>query len=311
VAVDDGSSDSGTNLLFYTNKVGAANNGLVEDMVINPAYGAVGVGLNDPQSYGDQLVVFAASGVDALYGQGSTSALDYYSSGGVIGQGGGNTSGTYAAGDGGVFFGGDASGSATSGRGIYATAGSSATGPTGYAGEFYGNVYVTGTLSAGTKDFKIDHPLDPGNRYLVHASVESSEMMNIYSGNVTTDAQGLATVAFPDWFESLNTDFRYQLTVIGQFAQAIIAQKIANKQFSIKTSIPRVEVSWQVTAVRQDAFAKANPLVVEQLKPAAERGYYLHRPASGKANRLGQQCRADAQDASEPGKGQIGPTSRH
>lgn len=38
-------------------------------------------------------------------------------------------------------------------------------------------------------------------------------MKNIYDGVVTTDAQGRATVQLPDWFEALNTEFRYQLTV--------------------------------------------------------------------------------------------------
>jgi hypothetical protein len=37
-----------------------------------------------------------------------------------------------------------------------------------------------------------------------------------------------------------------------------------------------VKVSWQITAVRQDAYAKAHPLVVEQAKPTTERGYYMH-----------------------------------
>jgi hypothetical protein len=93
---------------------------------------------------------------------------------------------------------------------------------------------------------------------------------------VTTDAQGEATVSLPDWFEVLNTDFRYQLTVIGQFAQAIIGQKIANHQFTIRTNAPNVEVSWQVTGVRQDAFAKANPLIVEQEKEPRLKGFYIH-----------------------------------
>ena len=44
-----------------------------------------------------------------------------------------------------------------------------------------GSVNISGTLFAATKNFKIDHPLDPANMYLLHASVESSEMMNIYS----------------------------------------------------------------------------------------------------------------------------------
>ena len=51
---------------------------------------------------------------------------------------------------------------------------------------------------------------------------------------------------------------------------------MANKQFKISTNASHVEVSWQVTAVRQDAYAKAHPLVVEQEKPTQERGFYQH-----------------------------------
>ncbi len=139
-----------------------------------------------------------------------------------------------------------------------------------------GNLEVEGAITAGTKDFKIDHPLDPANKYLYHASVESSEMMNIYTGNITTDSQGEATVKMPSWFEAVNTDFRYQLTVMGQFAQAIVSQKLENSQFTIKTNAPNVEVSWQVTAVRHDPYAMAHPLVVEQNKPEREVGFYMH-----------------------------------
>jgi hypothetical protein len=160
--------------------------------------------------------------------------------------------------------------------GVDAQAGTSGESSAGYAGNFTGDLNVSGAITAGTKDFKIDHPLDPANKYLVHASVESSEMMNIYTGNVTTDGQGQATVPLPEWFEALNTDFRYQLTVIGQFAQAIVGRKIENNRFEIRTSAPNVEVSWQVTGVRQDAYAKAHPLVVEQEKDARLRGFYIH-----------------------------------
>jgi hypothetical protein len=41
----------------------------------------------------------------------------------------------------------------------------------------------------------------------------------------------------------LNRDFRYQLTVIGTFAQAIVVTEIANGSFSIKTDKPNVKVS--------------------------------------------------------------------
>ncbi|MCH7690109.1 MAG: hypothetical protein IIA17_03575, partial [candidate division Zixibacteria bacterium] len=145
-----------------------------------------------------------------------------------------------------------------------------------YAGWFQGNVIVTGTLSKAAGSFKIDHPLDPANKYLVHSFVESPDMMNVYNGNVTTDGNGDAVVTLPDYFDALNKDFRYQLTVIGQFAQVIVSQKISGNQFSIRTDIPNVEVSWQVTGVRKDAYAEAHRIKVEPDKPIAEKGLYLH-----------------------------------
>lgn len=83
-------------------------------------------------------------------------------------------------------------------------------------------------------------------------------------------------VSLPEWFETLNRDFRYQLTVLGQFSQAVVASKVANHQFVIKTDKPSVEVSWQLTGVRQDAWANAHRIPVEVSKPEQERGFYLH-----------------------------------
>jgi hypothetical protein len=155
-------------------------------------------------------------------------------------------------------------------RGVYAVAG------TGYAGDFLGNVSVSGNVSKSGGSFKIDHPLDPANKYLYHSFVESPDMMNIYNGNVVTDANGDAMVPLPEWFETLNRDFRYQLTVVGQFAQAVVASKVADHQFSIKTDKPNVEVSWQVTGIRQDPWANAHRIPVEEQKNARERGHYIH-----------------------------------
>jgi hypothetical protein len=138
------------------------------------------------------------------------------------------------------------------------------------------NLNVTGTLSKSSGTFKIDHPLDPANKYLYHSFVESPDMKNIYDGNITTDGSGLATVTLPDWFEALNRDFRYQLTVIGQFAQAIVASEISHNQFIIRTDKPNVKVSWQVTGIRQDAYANAHRVQVEEDKPPQEQGRYLH-----------------------------------
>jgi hypothetical protein len=146
-----------------------------------------------------------------------------------------------------------------------------------YAGSFTGNVNVTGTLTTGVKNFRIDHPLDPANKYLYHSSVESSEMMNMYTGNTTLDASGQATVQLPAWFQAENADFRYQLTAIGASAPGLyIAQEIENNSFRIAGGQAGVKVSWQVTAIRQDAYVKAHPLVVEVDKPANERGYFIH-----------------------------------
>ena len=139
-----------------------------------------------------------------------------------------------------------------------------------------GDLNVTGAITAGTKDFKIDHPLDPANKYLYHTSVESPDMLNIYNGNITTDQNGSATVELPNYFEALNRDFRYQLTVIGQFAQAVVAEEISHNHFTIRTSQPSVKVSWQVTGIRQDGWANAHRTLAEEDKPAGERGTYLY-----------------------------------
>src|SRR5262249_39704227 len=108
-----------------------------------------------------------------------------------------------------------------------------------------------------------------------HAAIESSEVLNIYSGNVTTDENGDAVVALPDWFEAVNRDLRYQLTVLGTFAQAIVADEVKSNRFKIKTNAPGVKVSWQVTGIRSDAATRKHLFKVEEDKPESERGTYL------------------------------------
>jgi hypothetical protein len=118
--------------------------------------------------------------------------------------------------------------------------------------------------------------LDPANKYLYHSFVESPDMMNVYNGNVTTDGSGRAIVTLPDWFQALNSDFRYQLTTIGQPAHAWVASKVNQNAFAIRTDKPNVEVSWQVTGIRQDAWANAHRIPVEVEKDKADQGRYLH-----------------------------------
>ncbi|KAB1063775.1 autotransporter outer membrane beta-barrel domain-containing protein [Salibacter halophilus] len=167
--------------------------------------------------------------------------------------------------------------------GVYADApGSTGTSFAGYFDgdvEITGDLNVTGNISKGGGTFKIDHPQDPTNKYLVHSFVESPEMMNVYNGNIETDANGYATVELPEYFESANKDFRYQLTVIGSFAQAIVKEKISDNKFIIQTDQPNVEVSWQVTGIRNDPYAQKNRIKPVQEKPVQHKGTYLHPDA--------------------------------
>jgi len=157
----------------------------------------------------------------------------------------------------------------------------------GPAGYFNGNVTVTGTLSKGGGGFKIDHPLNPENRYLSHSFVESPDMKNVYDGVVLLDARGEAWVDLPEWFEALNRDFRYQLTCIGCFAQVYIAEEISNNRFKIAGGAPGTKISWQVTGIRQDAFANAHRIPVEEEKSGDERGKYLHPKEHGVSETMG------------------------
>jgi len=182
---------------------------------------------------------------------------------GTVSGGTGNNYGVY-----GTAYGGNTN------YGVYGVA--SGASSASYAGYFYGDVHVTGTLSKSSGSFKIDHPLDPENKYLSHSFVESPDMMNVYNGNVVTDGAGEAWVELPEWFEVLNRDFRYQLTCVGAFAPVYVAEKITGNRFRIAGGEPGMEVSWQVTGVRQDKYAEAHPIVVEETKPAHETGKYLH-----------------------------------
>jgi hypothetical protein len=139
-----------------------------------------------------------------------------------------------------------------------------------------GKVWVNGDFTAvGVKAFTMDHPLDPQNKTLMHAAIESNEVLNSYSGTVTTDASGKVTVNLPDYFEAINKDFRYQLTVMGTFAQAIISKEVTNNKFEIATNQPNVKVSWEVKGVRNDAHMRKFPFVAVEEKSAAQKGHYV------------------------------------
>ncbi|HUK24938.1 MAG TPA: hypothetical protein VLV49_10190 [Terriglobales bacterium] len=159
----------------------------------------------------------------------------------------------------------------------------------GYAaGYFLGPVHVAGNLSKSGGGFQIDHPLDPAKKYLRHSFVESPEMKNLYDGIAVCNAKGEAEVRLPAWFGALNRDYCYQLTPLGAAAPNLfVASQVKNNRFRIGGGRKGLKVCWQVTGVRQDAWANANRLVPEEKKSGAERGRYLHPELHRKSAELG------------------------
>jgi hypothetical protein len=220
---------------------------------------------------------------------------------GVFGSSGGSGSGVF--------------GSSPSGYGVYAES-YSGTGVYGYstigfAAFLDGKVYIRGPLQKPGGSFKIDHPLDPANKYLSHSFVKSPDMKNIYDGVVALDDKGEAEIELPDWFGALNKDFRYQLTAIGAPGPNLyIAEEISdgvtnssnnsnNNRFKIAGGTPGMKVSWHVTGIRKDPWANAHRIQVEEAKPDKERGYYIYpelygQPAENEISRLLSRRRARA-----------------
>ena len=183
----------------------------------------------------------------------------------------------------------------------------------GYAAYLGGNVVITGNLQKGGGSFKIDHPLDPANKYLHHSFVESPDMKNVYDGTVILDNKGEAEIELPDWFNALNKDYRYQLTAIGAPGPNLyIAEEISDtstttnyssdssssnqnnnnnsndsSNFKIAGGTSGMKVSWQVTGIRKDPWANANRIRVEEDKPAKERGYYIYPDLYGQPEEKG------------------------
>jgi trimeric autotransporter adhesin len=253
---------------------------------MSPA-GLGGTGVSAGGANGELLGGFGldANGGRSNGGTGGAGIRSFGGGGGFTGNAIGN------GGQGVIAVGGEANGAGkTGGDGLVARGGQGMDGATpGRAGVFNGDVQINGALNvSGTKNFKIDHPLDPANKYLYHAAIESSEILNVYSGNVKTDKKGEAIVTLPDWFEALNKDFRYQLTPIGAPAQGLyIAEKVYQNRFKIAGAKPHMEISWQVTSIRNDAATRQLTFKVEEEKPVHERGTYLSPEAYGEPKEKG------------------------
>ncbi|MBA7714361.1 hypothetical protein ES703_123383 [subsurface metagenome] len=235
----------------------------------------------------------STSGIAGVYG--GTSASDCYGvygnctgangGRGVYGRATGSSTGVWGeatSGVGGWFVNNSASSYA-----VYAYNNNGATAPGIYV---RGNAQITGSLTKGSGTFLIDHPLDPKNKVLRHSFIEGPEMTNIYKGR-TKLVNGVATIELPSYFDALNHPNGREiiLTPINGWSPLYLDGKIKDNKFTVKTTKegnPEQEFSWVILAVRNDAFARQNPIVVEEEKGTGtatsyKKGEYIHAKAFG------------------------------
>ena len=221
------------------------------------AIGGQGIGIDDGGGSGVTAIGGNASGQSGWGGPGVTAT------GGNGVEGGDGIAAIAGTGSGGI-----------NGNGIYAMGGD---GTETFAGYFQGDVEVLGTLSKSSGSFKIDDPLDPANKYLYHSFVESPDMKNIYDGNVVTDGSGTATRHHARVVRG--SEHGFPLSTHHHWPARPSLDRVGNQPMAaspIKTSKPGVKVSWQVTGIRQDAWAKAHRIPVEVDKAQRDQGHYLH-----------------------------------
>ncbi|GHJ53650.1 hypothetical protein Nm8I071_29570 [Nonomuraea sp. TT08I-71] len=122
---------------------------------------------------------------------------------------------------------------------------------------------ATGVIKGKSKQFAIDHPLDPPDatdrRQLIHAALEGPENGVYYRGEGRLE-NGAATVELPAYFEALTrTEGRtVQLTPVfedDEPVSALAAGRIRDGAFRVRTvdgSPASHAFCWQVTAIRAD-----------------------------------------------------------
>jgi hypothetical protein len=148
---------------------------------------------------------------------------------------------------------------------VYSKNGSSAT-----AALTDNNGTTSFTVTAGSKSWRIDHPLRPTTHWLDHVAVEGDGHFTFYRGNVVLDSAGLATVQMPDWFDALNDDVSIVYSSWGDAQPARTSRRIANGWEIVGQ--PGAKVSWMASGLRADAWAKAHPFTVEVEKEESHQG---------------------------------------
>ncbi len=140
----------------------------------------------------------------------------------------------------------------------------------------YRNLTVSGSLSVyGSKNFVIDHPLDPENKKLVHSTLEGPEVAVFYRGEAQLQ-NGKAEIILPVYFEALTRKENRTVLLtpfvefLGNPVTNLVTTPVKDGKFSvgaIDQNNPSQKFYWEVKAVRADIA----PLEVERFKTDEER----------------------------------------
>jgi len=126
------------------------------------------------------------------------------------------------------------------------------------------------------KNWRIDHPLDPLNKWLDHYTVEGPQHYTLYAGQVALDDDGQATVQLPHYFDALNQRVRVIWSLVtGEMGHLKRANggKVSDNQFGFVDGEPGQIIDWVIVAERADVWALAHPTTPEKEKGEGERGY--------------------------------------
>jgi len=124
---------------------------------------------------------------------------------------------------------------------------------------FSANMLIRGMLTKSSQPLPVDPPQRvPQYSFSESARAEAPGVLSTFNGIATLDASGEADVQLPLSLEATNRDFHYVLTPIGAFAPLYVATEVEGNRFRIAGGKPGMRVSWQITGIRQGAYA--NPV---------------------------------------------------
>ena len=111
-------------------------------------------------------------------------------------------------------------------------------------------VIVTEKLFAGTKNFKIDHPLDPNNKDLIYSCLEGPEIGVYIRGRITNETE----IELPDYWKKLvdRNSISVQLQPIGAHQDIIVKRWDEKKVYLQAQGGMPIDCFYHIYAERKD-----------------------------------------------------------